>query len=278
MTDAKPAGCWRRFLPVVLCMFLGTGLGVWHNAAVARGANDPVTNVLRTVLAPMVAATDAVADWTTDTFTMLFRGRRLAAENARLRRQVARLTDEVNHLREMQARAANLEQFLPFVQSKPPAKLAAPVIAIGPGPGIGTLVVGCGIRQGVRAGAVVVAPQGLVGHVLDVSPTTSAVLIACDPRSAVGAMVQRPESRAIGICHGLGNRLLRCSYLTREADIRPGDTMITSGLGGPGGIYPKGIVIGTVISVQDDLARSAKTAVVRMAVDPGRLEEVAVLR
>jgi len=277
MLEEHPDGFWRRVVPVIICVAIGLGLGVWHNAAVARGANDPVTKVLRTVLAPVVGAVDSTADWFSRTTTSLFRGRRLAAENARRRRRVAELTEEVNQLREAGARAERLAQYVPFLQT-PPEKLPAPVIAIEPAPQYGTLLLGRGSLHGVRTGAVVTAPEGLVGHVYEVTPTTACVLLASDSRASVGAMVQRPDSRAVGICRGLGGRLLLCTYLTRDADVRVGDTIITSGLGGASGIYPKGIVIGTVTSVTVDMARSSKSATVRMAVDPARLEEVAVLK
>lgn len=278
MLDDEARSIWRRIIPLAVCVALGIGIGIWHRAAVARGSNDAVTVVLRTALSPVVAASDAVVGWFGHRISILVRSRELARENSTLKRRVSELTEEVADLREARIRADRLEAQLGFVLSSPPAKLPARVVALAPSPHFASIVIGRGSRGGVKAGAVVVAPDGLVGHVYDVTPTTSTVMLASDPRSAVGAMVQRVPSRAVGICHGLGGRLLRFAYLNREADIRKGDTVITSGLGGAGGIYPKGLVLGTVQSVEDDLAASARAAVVRLSVIPDRLEEVAVLK
>jgi len=278
MLYERPGGFWRRLLPILLTVCLGMALGMWHNSAVSRGANDPITVALRTVLTPIIAATDAVADWFSSTSRSLFRGGELARENQRLRRKLAELTEEVENLREARERVDRLEEFARFVAAGPRRKLPARIIGLGMHEEFGTLVIGIGSGKGCRANDVVVTPEGLLGCLYDVAPTSSVVLLITDPRSSVGARVRRAESRAVGICRGMGRRELRCTYLSREADVKVGDVMVTSGLGGPKGIYPPGIVIGTVTSVQENLAMSAKTAIVRAAVDVASLEEVAVLR
>ena len=60
--------------------------------------------------------------------------------------------------------------------------------------------------------------------------------------------------------------------------VRPGDSVVTSGLGGSGGIYPKGVRIGTVVRVADDESGATRQVVVRPLVEFGRLEEVYVVR
>lgn len=68
------------------------------------------------------------------------------------------------------------------------------------------------------------------------------------------------------------------AYLDRHADVRLGDTIVTSGLGGKGGVYPKGVRIGTVTRVADDESGATRQVTVRPLVDFGRLEEVYVVR
>ncbi|MBM3493009.1 MAG: rod shape-determining protein MreC [Armatimonadetes bacterium] len=268
----------RRFLPIVLCIVIGAGLGVWHNSAVARGSSDPFTTVARAVLAPLVSASGAVANWVGGTIGSLGQARRLARENASLRRTVATLTDEVHGLRESAITARRLQAQLGFLTANEPPRLPARVVALKPSAHVATLVIDRGTRSGVRSGSVVLAPDGIVGHVIDASPTASVVLLASDPRCAVGAMVQRAQSRAAGVCRGAGRSTLRLGYLSRDADVRTGDVIVTSGLGGAGGIYPKGLVIGSVTRVAEDLATSAKVATVRQAASPDTIEEVVVLR
>jgi rod shape-determining protein MreC len=278
MLDDDRGARRRRYIPVILCIVIGIGLGVWHNAAVARGASDPITTALRTALSPAISASNAVIGWFGGTTAWLTRGKALARENRDLRRRVSELTAEVQQLREAAITAKRLEDELGFLTDTSRPRIAARVIAIEPSPHVETIIIGVGTRQGVRVGSVAVAAEGVVGHVIDAAPTSSVVLVASDPRCAMGAMVQRSGSRAIGVCRGIGRGVLRIHYLNLDADVRKGDTIITSGLGGAGSVYPKGLVIGKVSRVQDDMAASARVAYVEQAARIHRLEEVAVLR
>ena len=89
-------------------------------------------------------------------------------------------------------------------------------------------------------------------------------------------MIQRPQSRAVGVVEGNPAQLasLRMKNLTRDGDVIKGDKIMTSGLGG---IYPKGLLIGEVMDVLDDDGGLMKHALIRPAVDFTRLEEVFVI-
>jgi rod shape-determining protein MreC len=261
----------------VLCVAVGVALGSWHGICAARGRPEPVTGAVRAVTAPLAGLVSSVWNWFADQGRWVFRGRELDEENRDLRAQVAVLTEERNRLRESDAKLRRLEPQLGFARDGRRSKIAAAVRAIRPEPSFDTVVLGVGARRGVKRGAVVVVPEGVVGHVYDVGPTTSAVLLITDSSSSIGALVQRPESRAIGVCRGRGDGLLSMAYLSREADVRVGDQIVSSGLGGPAGVYPKGLVIGTVVRVDDDRAMSARIALVRPTVSVGSMEEVYVL-
>ncbi|NLH98519.1 MAG: rod shape-determining protein MreC [Chthonomonadales bacterium] len=278
MLDDERSALRRKYLPFILTIVVGATLGVWHNAAVSRGASSPFTNAARTILSPAIRAVGGVADWFSGTGRWLVNSRSLARENVRLRRELARLRAEAQELREAAITARRLEQEIGFLTEPTPRRLPARVVAMTPAPHVATVVIDRGKRDGLRNGSIVLAPEGVLGHAVDVAYSTSVVLIASDPRCALGAMVQRSESRAIGICRGLGRGMLRMSYLSRDAEISTGDVIVTSGLGGSGGIYPKGLVIGSVTRVTDDAATSSKVAIVRQAASVHRLEEVAVLR
>ena len=98
-------------------------------------------------------------------------------------------------------------------------------------------------------------------------------MMLLDRRSAADAIVQR--SRARGIVRGDGTDELELVFMVRGDDVRPGDEIITSGVGG---VYPKGLRIGEVVAVQTDRDELLHTAVVRPAVDFGRLEQVFVMQ
>jgi len=268
----------RRLLPVAGLTALGVLLGGWHNRQAAAGRPDPFVSAVRTVTAPLVGAAAGAGRWVGSRFGWITRGWRLDQENRLLREENARLRDEVARLREADASAKRLRALLGLEPSEPSRRIAADVISRLPSPHLNTLVISRGIRDGVRLQAPVVAGGGLVGQVFDAGPTTAAVLLLTDASSAVGGLVQRADSRAVGVCRGNGGPLLTLAYLRENARVVPGDVVVSSGLGGRHGVFPKGLVIGVVERVTPDASGASPHVLVRPAVDFSRLEEVFVLR
>lgn len=268
----------RRYAGAIVCVLLGATLGVLHDRSSRHSHADPVTSAIRTGTAPFVEGAHSLRRWFGRQVGWIIHGRTLDAEMQRLKAENERLIAENARLREAEITARRLRSQLGFVQQLPPSHVAADVIALFPNPNFRTLIINRGSRAGIRLHSVVVAPQGLVGQVYDVAATTSAVLLLTDAASAVGARVQRPESRAVGVCKGNGSDLLTLAYLPRDADVRLGDTIISSGLGGTEGVYPKGLVIGTVVRVGEDASGAERIVKVKPAVDAYRLEEVYVLK
>ncbi len=265
-----------RYIGILIFVAVGIAIGLWHNRMTAHGRSDILTGAVRTVTVPVVSAVSGVGRWIGGQFGWLFRGRAISAQNARLLAENAQLREENARLHEADITAQRLRQQLGFAEMRPPDKFAADVIALRPNPNFETLVIGRGSRDGVHLNSVVISPYGLVGHVYDVAPTSASVLLLTDSNSAVGAMVQR--SRVVGVCKGDGSRLFSLDYLDRAADVKVGDTIISSGLGGGKGIYPKGQVLGTVMAVADDVSGATRRVTVKPSVDFNRLEEVYVIR
>jgi rod shape-determining protein MreC len=259
----------------LILVALGALLGAWHNHQADRGRADVVVTVVRGVIAPPARLLRGAARWIGQETTWVFRGRRDAIANRALRRRVAELQEENLRLRGAQTDLDRLRGEMGFVRSLNRPTFGADVIGIRPDPRFDTLVVDCGSAGGARPDGVVVAVGGLVGRILDVGRTTSSVLMLTDQNSGVGARVLRPESRAVGVCKGDNSPLLSMVYLSIDADVRPGDVIVTSGLGG---LYPAGIPIGTVTDVRRGEGELSKVAIVRPAVDLAHLEEVYLLR
>ena len=118
----------------------------------------------------------------------------------------------------------------------------------------------------------VISENGLVGLVTAASYRASRTMLLLDRQSAVDGTVQR--SRARGIVRGRGSDDLEFEFVVRVGDVRVGDVVMTSGLGG---VYPKGLRIGRVTVVSDPGARLLQTATIAPAVDFGRLEQVFVM-
>ncbi|EAX48111.1 rod shape-determining protein MreC [Thermosinus carboxydivorans Nor1] len=198
-------------------------------------------------------------------------------ENQQLRAEIEQLRQTNLNVTEVLAENARLRAMLDYKKGAPQFDfVTAAVIARDPGTWTNVIVINRGAADGLTKDMPVVTPRGLVGNVVQVYQTTAKVQLILDPRSAVGAMVQRPESRVAAIVEGTGANPLspRMVNLARDADIIKGDKIITSGFGG---IYPKGLLIGEVTDIVNEEGGLLKYAVLKPAVDFDRLEEVMVI-
>jgi rod shape-determining protein MreC len=194
----------------------------------------------------------------------------LKAENENLRREILNDTEIV-------AENARLKAMLDYRKATPQFDtVVATVVARDPAAWTNVIVINRGTDHGVAKDMAVVTPQGLVGSVVQAYNNSAKVQLILDPRSAVGALVQRPESRVAAIVEGSSTKPLapRMINIARDADIIKGDKVITSGFGG---IYPKGILVGEVVDVVNEEGGLLKYAVLKPAADFDRLEEVAVI-
>jgi rod shape-determining protein MreC len=118
----------------------------------------------------------------------------------------------------------------------------------------------------------VITDQGLVGTVVETSCCASKILLITDPDSAVNARLQ--ASRDEGIAVGRFGGGLELQYLSQQAQVHPGDLVLTSGLGAT---FPPGLVLGSVSAVQRQDYEVLQKASLTPAVDFNRLEIVLVI-
>jgi len=129
-----------------------------------------------------------------------------------------------------------------------------------------------GSAHGLKIGMPVMATPGLIGRLIDVSWHVSKVLLLIDENNNIGAILQR--TRTQGIVSGAGAHGCILKYIYKNQDIKEGDPVISSGMGG---IFPKGLLIGKVSRVQkQDAGLFLKIDVAPFA-DFAKLEEVLVL-
>ena len=122
----------------------------------------------------------------------------------------------------------------------------------------------------------VVTGDGIVGLVEEVYPAAAKVMLITSSRCKIGARILRADSRAVGVICGrsMENMPLEMEHLPREADVRKGDVVITSGFSGR---HPAGLVIGTVRETSPEAAGLLLNADVDPAVDSSKVEEVFVV-
>jgi rod shape-determining protein MreC len=111
-----------------------------------------------------------------------------------------------------------------------------------------------------------------VGRVVAVSPNYSKVLLIIDQNSSVDCLIQTTRER--GMFKGFSSELCRLDYVTKSTEAKPGDTVITSGLGG---VFPKGLPLAEIISVRKSPGSLFKDIDARPLVDFSKLEEVLVV-
>jgi rod shape-determining protein MreC len=147
--------------------------------------------------------------------------------------------------------------------------LLSNVIGRDPGNWFKTVFIDKGENDGIRTNMVVLLSSGTVGRVIETSPSYSTVLLAIDRGSKIAVVVR--ETRELGIAEGMENSV-QMNFFTRNIEAKPGDMVLTSGMGGT---FPKGLVLGKITQVgKSGLVAKAD---IEPAVDFNRLEEVLVL-
>jgi rod shape-determining protein MreC len=192
-------------------------------------------------------------------------------QNRQLKETIKLLNSRLTATGEAALANERLQKLLQLKSSLHFPALAASVIGEDGSPWFKTIVIDRGTVDGLREGMPVVAVDGVVGQVVKVAAGSSRVLLLTDHASGIAAVVQR--SRARGVVKGAGDH---CSleFALHDEDVKVGDTMITSGIGG---IFPKGLPVGEVIMVRKGEYGIFQTIEIRPRVNLTKLEEVLVI-
>ena len=139
-----------------------------------------------------------------------------------------------------------------------------------------TVQIDVGSRDGVKADLPVLSTECLVGRISSVSLTRSQVVLLGDPNCKVAARVDN-QTRDTGVIGGTGpleSNIVEMGYLSRTADLKPGQNVWTSGLGG---VFPKDILIGKIVDSHSEDFGMSTVARVKLAANLSALEEVWVI-
>jgi rod shape-determining protein MreC len=259
---------------VPLSSFFCLLLSLYILVASARGQikNEPLGALLMWVMRPLQIASQETTNW--------IRGFRenyntlagFKAENERLRARIQALEAEKQRLLEAEATNLRLKQLLDFRNQLSGKPIVASIIANSANSWFQSCVLNKGSANGIRRGMAVVTPVGVVGKVVSVTPRTAKVLLLTDPNSGIDVLVQR--TRARGIVSGSLENGTVLKYVKRSEDIQEGDRLITSGMDG---VFPKGMLVGTVIKVRKQHLGLFQFVEVLPAVQSSRVEDVLVV-
>ena len=244
---------------VISCILLALLGFAWKQ----RTSIPFVTVTLEGITTPFAYGSARLLEGVQTSFTVLNKAISSTIESEAEASRKAALEQKVVNYDEVVAENIRLRQLLNYKSNHP-------------GTWTNTFTIDKGSEEGMAVNMAVVVPSGVVGFITDVYPHSARVQTILDPRSAVGILVQRPESRLSGVVKGNGNtpRTPSMVNIARDGDVLVGDKLITSGYGG---IYPKGLPVGNVQSIENDTEGFVKNAVVTPSVDFHRIEEVFVL-
>lgn len=207
----------------------------------------------------------------------------VSRENEALKKELLAIKQRQITFVELQKENERFLRLLELKESPLPESLPARISAFDPRSEFKTVRIDKGFADGILSDMPVVMPGGLVGKIGPVFKQDAIVLLMVDPASFVDVFVERSHLRGLLQGSGLlrhaelqhGIFLSHLEFLKRESDIQVGDTIVTSGLDS---LYPEGIAVGKVVSIQKDSAGLFFKADVLPAIDFGNLREVLVLK
>lgn len=231
------------FLVVLSAMFIVLGKAdilLFDRARMV--AADAVSPLLQAVARPLETVANGVGK-----VEGLFA---LYSENERLREENARLLQWQEVARHLQTENAELHRLVKFTPESMSSYVSAQVIANSGGAFARNVLVNAGSRDHVSRGQAAVSGEGLVGRVSEVGERASRILLLTDLNSRIPVMLEESHERAV--MAGDNSDQPRLLYLPAVAAPKPGERIVT---GGAGGIFPPGLPVGVVASIDNGIIR-----------------------
>lgn len=214
------------------------------------------------------------SDWIHDASVAFSERRKLIDENRQLREALMLAEARLNRMSAVSHQNERLKQLLDTRQLLGMRAQLARLIDVQLGPNRDHAMLNVGDAEGVHVGQVVIDAHGVMGQIVETLPHASVAMLVIDPNHAVPVTFQRTGLR--GIAHGTGSPdQLLVPNLPLSSDVKPGDTLVTSGLGGR---FPAGFPVGTVERLRHDASGTFLEAVVKPAAQLERSGEVLLLR
>lgn len=203
---------------------------------------------------------------------------KIKKENEDLRAENTKLQDKALKYDSLQNENERLRKMLNFKNQREEYKyIGCDIIGKSGNNWLDGFVINRGTEDGIKKRMVVITGEGLVGQVTSVGNNWSIVQSLVNENIAVAGLVNSTREND-GVVKGyrdINDKLLaKLYYLPLDSQIKKGDVILTSGLGG---LYPKGIKIGTVIDIEEDKGKLIKNAVIEPSVDFNKLEEMFIV-
>lgn len=272
--DRSSTAVKKSLAVLILLLFISFVLmGVSQNRVTVE-----VKSVAFGVLYPFQYIGTRTLTFVTDFFSSIQDNRQLKEELQNARQMLEQFKRTQHDFEEIKRENERLRRLIGIQSTMEYDTVIAEVVAKSPQNFYKTIIVNRGRLDGIERYMPVVAYQKdqkfVVGKILDVQRGSSRIQPLIEQTSYTAAMLK--DSRYSGLLQGQSPVSDTCllQYVDRRADIQFGDIVVTSGMGG---VYPKGIVIGEVVSVTKERYGIFQEAMVQPLVDLGRLEEVYII-
>ncbi|NLV92046.1 MAG: rod shape-determining protein MreC [Firmicutes bacterium] len=262
---------WRWVAVVVVILTIAATIYV---TSYSRREITGVEALLRDFVAPVARGLTQAAQSIENFFGNLAEVSQLAAANRQLEEEIRQLEMQLAVSAGYERQVMILRRALSFRDNHRYEILAAEVVGQEPVNWHNFALINRGMKDGVRPGMAVVAPEGVVGQVRNVTARTAEVMLMLDSRSSIGGrLVDNGELVLVtGQSSQPESPVVRS--LVRDSQLQEGDQVVTSG---NSRIFPGGLLLGTVVDVTADPYGDNKTGVLEPGVDFSRLDVVFVL-
>lgn len=199
----------------------------------------------------------------------------LKKENTELKEKNSNLEENLRQLEMIQSENKALKEYMNLTeQYKDYTTVPAYIINKDTSNYSKIFVINAGKNNGIQKDMTVIAAEGLVGHIISVTDTTAKVQTIIDSSNIVSSTIENSGDNVI--CRGmLENRKLKATYVSTTTTLNQGEKLYTSGMGG---IYPKGIYVGTIKEIIETKNITDRYFITETAVDFDNLETVLVIK
>lgn len=237
-------------------------------------AVEPAGEAVRTALSPLQKAFGCIYDAVASRLEVISDYERILAENEALKLEIQQMQSTLVRIDEVTAENEQLRALHDYSEQIPYEVTAARVVGRDAHSWRDHIIIDKGTSHGVQRNSAVLGPGGVVGRVTSASVSSSVVMLIGDPQSSLSGRVQR--SRALVVVEGASrvDGLISFECLESGDKVQVGDLIVTSGLGG---VFPPGLLIGQVQSVEKDFYGVSDTGLVAPASNLLSIESVLVV-
>ena len=271
----------RKFLknkPLLIAIAALLVLAVLAVATAGERSLTWIESTVSSVAQPVQSFAANVSNGIIDFVENLFNTTDADQENEQLKIRIAQLEQMLSQYEQVKSENERLKELVNYSEMDSEWEVVTcRVIGRSQGIWFDVFTVNAGRNHGIEKDMPVVNSSGLVGRVTDVGATSCKITAIVDARMSASVMVERTRDVCMirGTMEAGNNRNeLELYYLPSGSDLVPGDKIITNGLGG---IYPRGITVGTVTEVTRQSTGNDTNAIVAPAVDFLRVEEVMII-